>query len=160
MQLYLRSHLPCCQTYFNEAPDVRRLRSEQWSIGFPVLIQILIELYLQHIVNDVRCDHQSSKGRECNDLLRPEKSGDLVVKHIRHAITLLRDGPSKNHERLAFLVQLEIVWILTPLDQDAAHIGAADETVALRGNRMGENDGQSLAEKNLDRLKQRVPLHQ
>ena len=79
---------------------------------------------------------------------------------IGYSIAGLRDSAPEGNEGVAFLVQLELVWILAPLDQDAAHIGAADETVALRGNRMGENDGQSLAEKNLNRLKQRVPLHQ
>src|SRR5437763_984609 len=84
------------KTYFNEAPDVRRLRSEQWSIGFPVLIQVLIELYLQHIVNDVRCDHQSSKGRERHNLLRCEEARDLLIKLIGYSIARLRDGPSKS----------------------------------------------------------------
>src|SRR5437762_12463367 len=115
-----------------------------------VFVQVFIQVHFQHIVDDVGSHHQSGESGQRDELWWAEETGQLLVKLTRDAVSVLGQCPTKLHERLAFRVELQFVWILPPLDQNAAHVCGADQTVTLGGNRMCKDDRQPLAEEGLD----------
>src|SRR5688572_1004719 len=62
-----------------------------------VFVQVFIQVHFQHIVDDVGSHHQSRESGQRDDLWRAEETGQLLVKLIGDAVSMLGQCPAKLH---------------------------------------------------------------
>src|SRR5436190_21270359 len=90
-------------------------------LALTVIVEISIEVHLQHVVDHVRGHHQTGKGCQGHNLLGIEKFLQLFIEVLRHSASRLDDGAPKCNQHISFVIQPQFVRIIAPLDQDSAH---------------------------------------
>src|SRR5687768_10778513 len=97
---------PCAAPVMNATFPSKSRAMLHGRCRFPVFVQVFIQVHFQHIVDDVGSDHQSGESGERDELWWGEETGQLLVKLIRDAVSMLGQCAAKLHEHLAFWVQL------------------------------------------------------
>src|SRR5436305_3622461 len=90
-------------------------------LAFAVIVQISVQLHLEHIIDDVGGDHETGKRGQCHDLLGPEEAFQFLIKVLWHTVPRLCHGPSKCNEQFSFIIQFEFIRIFSPVHEDPAH---------------------------------------